>query len=239
MSKRYPTIEKIAGALNGKAPKSVSHSVYSPTEATETRPSIVLRTVPITIGIPMDEVMFSRFFIHFIALDIMPWDATICLQDTYLSEARNKIHNRFLSEKNYDYLLMLDSDVMPPPTLIETLMKHDKPMVGGWYKKKEKIPVKDETGAIIRYLSRPVVYDYDGTGFRQLQEPRTGLEKVGGAGAGCWLMRRDAAEALGQDPYGDSARGEDLRLCKSLLEKGIDMWVDWSLDCAHIGVFHV
>jgi hypothetical protein len=53
------------------------------------------------------------------------------------------------------------------------------------------------------------------------------------------MMRRDAAEAIGKDPYGDSARGEDLRLCRMLIEKNIPMFVDWSLDCAHCGVFHV
>jgi cellulose synthase/poly-beta-1,6-N-acetylglucosamine synthase-like glycosyltransferase len=239
MSKRYPTIEKIAGKLNGKIPKFANHNVYSPSEEREVKPSIVLRTVPIAIGIPMDELMFSRFFIHFLELDIMPWDATICLQDTYLSEARNKIHNRFLEEKNYDHLLMLDSDVMPPPTLIERLLAHDKAMVGGYYKKKEQFPVKDASGVVIKTVARPVVYSYENGAFRQRLGPGEGLEQVGGAGAGCWMMRRDAAEAIGKDPYGDSARGEDLRLCRMLIEKNIPMFVDWSLDCAHCGVFHV
>jgi cellulose synthase/poly-beta-1,6-N-acetylglucosamine synthase-like glycosyltransferase len=239
MSKRYPTIEKIAGSLNGKIPKFANHNVYSPVEGHEVKPSIVLRTVPIAVGIPMDELMFSRFFIHFLELDIMPWDCTICLQDTYLSEARNKIHNRFLEEKNYDHLLMLDSDVIPPPNLIETLLGHNKAMVGGWYKKKEKFPVKNVDGVVTGYMSRPVVYSYKDGSFTELLNPGKGLEKIGGAGAGCWLMRRDAAEAVGKDPYGDSARGEDLRLCRMLMEKGIDMFVDWSLDCQHTGVFSV
>jgi hypothetical protein len=239
MSKRYPTIEKIAGKLNGKIPKFASHNVYSPGSEREVKPSIVLRTVPIAIGVPMDELMFSRFFIHFLELDIMPWDATICLQDTYLSEARNKIHNRFLEEKNYDHLLMLDSDVLPPPNLIETLLGNDKDMVGGFYRKKEQFPVKNLAGEVIRTVARPVVYKTDADGFHQYLEPGKGLEKVGGAGAGCWLMSRSAAEAVGKDPYGDSARGEDLRLCRILAEKGIDMWVNWDLSCRHAGVFVV
>ena len=134
---------------------------------------------------------------------------------------------------------MVDSDVLAPPELVKTLIGHNKPLVGGWYK--NKIP---DAG-----MHSPVVYDYkatkqDGKGwdvnyYKHRKYPGEGLEKVDGLGAGCLLMRRDLAEALGERPYDMNAGGEDLVLCKKVYDLGFDIHVDWSLACAHIGVSYV
>jgi hypothetical protein len=177
----------------------------------------------------MDEVLYARFFIFFYRLNIMPWDSFATSESTYLPDARNEIHNNFL-KMDCPYLMMLDSDVLCPPTLVETLVGHDKHLVGGWYKNKayQKKP-------------HPIVYDFHSEDDNQInftprKEPGTGLEKVGGMGAGCWLMSKELAEALGENPYDLQKGGEDLRLSKKVMDLGYDMWVDWDLACAHCGV---
>ena len=65
------------------------------------------------------------------------------------------------------------------------------------------------------------------------------MERVDGAGAGSWLMRRDVAEALGESPYDMNSGGEDLKLCRKITEAGFEMFVDWNTPCAHCGVFFV
>jgi len=50
------------------------------------------------------------------------------------------------------------------------------------------------------------------------------------------VMRRDAAEALGENPYDMNSGGEDMKLCLRLKELGIPIFVDWSIQCAHAGV---
>ena len=57
--------------------------------------------------------------------------------------------------------------------------------------------------------------------------------------AGCWLMARELAEALGKDPYSMDKAAEDLVLCKKIMDLGYEMWVDWDLPCAHCGVTYV
>lgn len=160
----------------------------------------------------------------------MPFDKFSTSEGTYLQKARNDIHNKFLKSQ-YPYLMMLDSDILFPPKMLETLMKHDLPIVGGWYKDKK---AEDH---------HPCVYDFvedkeEFSVFRHRKEAGEGLEMVDATGAGCWLMKREAAEALGEDPYGHkiAGGGEDMILCRRLMELGIPLHVDWNLNCAHLGV---
>ena len=49
-----------------------------------------------------------------------------------LVRARNKILDYFL-ERDYDYLLMMDADVIAPPNIIKELIKQNKDIISGLY----------------------------------------------------------------------------------------------------------
>ncbi len=190
---------------------------------------VPLRHMPVCWGIPMDELCFSLWVGNFFHLPYMPWDHMSVTYSTYLPDARNTIHKIFVNDLKDDYLVMLDSDVMPPPDFLDRLLKHKLPLVGGWYRKKGG-------------KNDPVVYDQiaaDGVlhKWKIREEPGTGLEKVDGAGAGCWLMHRSVAEAIGQTPYSmENGGGEDLNMCSKVRAAGFDIYIDWSIACAHAGV---
>lgn len=190
---------------------------------------ITIRDMPIQWGIPMDETMFTLWFSNWVNLDVMPWDDIAISHSTYLPEARNFVHESFVKYSKLEWLMMLDSDVMPPPSVLQQLLSHGKLMVGGWYRKKGG-------------MNEPVVYDYQGKkedgkhGWKIRMVPGEGLERVDGAGAGCWLMHRSVAEAIGLKPYDMERGGEDLGLCLKVKEAGFDCWIDWKLACAHLGV---
>ena len=233
----------VARKVEETAPDETFHHHFDGGHAVEHRSNLIIRSQPIAIGLPMDELLFSKFMINFLGLNIMPWDPIITTASTYLPDARNQIHNIFLKNPDATHLLMLDSDVLPPPDFINRMLKHNKPVVGGYYCKKEKYPVKQTDGSIIT-VQRPVVYDYVGLQdgkdiFSQRVFPGSGMERVDGAGAGSWLMRRDVAEALGESPYDMNSGGEDLKLCRKITEAGFEMFVDWNTPCAHCGVFFV
>lgn len=194
--------------------------------------SPTFRKTPVMWGVPCDELSYSKFWTRFIGTaGVMPFDGFAFSEGTYLQKARNEIHNKFL-KSNAKYLMMLDSDVLFPPNFLETLMAHNLPIVGGWYRDKKA----DD--------HHPAVYDFvedhaDGYAvFRHRSTPGEGLEKVSATGAGCWLMTREVAEALGEEPYGTniSGGGEDFILCRKLMKLNILLHVDWSLNCAHLGV---
>lgn len=184
------------------------------------------RAEPIFWGIPMDEVVYAKFFSQFLKYHTMPWDSYGTTESTYISSARNDIHRAFVEDSDCDYMMMLDSDILAPPEILETLLAHNKHIVGGWYKNKN-----------YGDPPHPIVYDYLESGeFTKVLEPRKGLEKVAGMGAGCWLMTRELAEALGPKPYSMAGGGEDLELCKKIHDLGYDIWVDWEIPVAHLGV---
>ena len=182
---------------------------------------------PIVFGIPMDEVMYSRFFQHFIKQSGFRNDDRFCFSEgTYLHISRNKIHNEFL-ESDGQFLMMLDSDIMFPPLIAQTLWEHKLPIVGGWY--------HDKKGR------HPAVYDLKNGMVGHRTERGKGLEKVYAMGAGCWLMSRKVAEALGESPYEmhKNGGGEDFVICEKMMSLDIPLYVDWELPCAHLGVFHL
>src|SRR3990167_413023 len=172
------------------------------------KPKFEYRKTPVIWAVPCDELGYSKFWTRFVGTaGIMPFDIFLSVEGTYLEKARNDIHNKAL-EMGYP-LMMLDSDVLFPPKTLETLMSHNLPIVGGWYKDKKS----DD--------KHPCVYDFvedqpDFPVFRHREKPGTGLEKVDGMGAGCWLMSPETVKALGKDPYGHniSGGGEDFKLCR-------------------------
>lgn len=192
--------------------------------------TVSIRKTPILWGIPCDELGYSGFWIHFMRhSNWMPWDGFAGSEGTYLPKARNVIHNAFL-ESSLDYLMMLDSDILFPTNIADRLIAHKLPIVGGWYKDKK---ANDH---------HPVVFDFvreDENGvavWTHRDKPGQGVERVDATGAGAWLMSRDVAEALGKNPYHMNSGGEDMVLCRKLMELNIPLYVDWSLACAHTGV---
>jgi len=223
-----PTTKKYA-ALLGKGVDDVGGE----TDINTT--TIRYRRFSVAWGVPMDELGYSYWFINFMKLNFMPWDGVIFALNTYLPEARSFIHEQFLTvTTEAKYLIMLDSDVIPPIGAIEKLLARKLPLVGGWYPKKTH---KEED-------RKPVVYDYVGLRngkpkWKIRDKPGEGLEEVGAAGAGFWVMRRDVAEAIGKRPYDMLKAGEDLEMCRKVREAGFKIYIDWDLKAEHRGVFSV
>ena len=198
--------------------------------------SAIIRTTPVCWGIPFDEISYSKWVqAMFIHNRMMPWDDFMTTTSTYLPTARNDIHEDYVTLTGDDWLMMLDSDVSPPPQIVDKLLAHtENPevrFVGGWYRMKGP-PYS------------PVVYQDLGMGkdgkfghrIYEEDEIGTGLEQVDAAGAGCWLLHRSVAEAIGKRPYDMEHGGEDLKLCRAVTDAGFSIWVDWDLACAHFGV---
>lgn len=234
--KYQKALDKIIESINDKKLPGQTIANYAHGETSWQETQLKLRNFRIAWGFPLDELMFSLFFTRLPYLNFMPWDIRLTTLSTYLPDARNVIHTNFLKTgKDVNYLAMIDSDVLPPPWFIDTLVGYDKPLVGGWYSYKIPKIINGEQ------IYQPTVYDYlkseNGVDYYNRRDfPGKGLEKVDGLGAGCLLMRRDLAEALGERPYDMNAGGEDLVLCKKIYNLGFDIHVDWDMACPHVGV---
>lgn len=51
----------------------------------------------------------------------------------FIWESQNEIRNYFLDNKEYEYLMFIETDLIPPPDIIEKLIVHQKPVVGAPY----------------------------------------------------------------------------------------------------------
>lgn len=229
-------IEAGAKIVRERVPKSRILAFADPDDQFQEVQTVNVRTTPVAWGLPMDETVFSMWVQRSMRHQVMPWDDLLFSRSTYVPDARNIIHDRFIKHSKCDILVMNDSDTILPPEFLDTCLNHmvsnpEIRMIGGWYKKKALEEGKDY----------PLVYHYrpdvpGKSAFEPYKEPGTGLESVDAAGAGCWVMHRSVAEAVGPMPYNMNEGGEDLIFCRKVVNAGFKLWIDWDLRCAHIGV---
>ena len=155
------------------------------------------------------------------------------IRGKYFESAKDRIiHSRnllrrYCLENDYDYLLSLEQDVVPPKNVIERLMKHDKEIVGGLYyylgdDKKTLLPMiwVHHEGEYARRLT-----------FKEVQGEEL-IEAIT-CGLGCVLIKRNALDRIrfrhvkGEEPW------DDLWFCEDARQKGFKVYVDTGVKCKH------
>jgi hypothetical protein len=135
-----------------------------------------------------------------------------------LARKRNGLARTMLRERRFQWLLMLDSDMMPPADTIARLLAHGQPIVGALYRQK-----------------RP---PYPFVAARDDKQPlRLGtLERVALIGAGCLLVRRAVFESLPEPWFTANGEdvGEDADFCRKAIAAGFSVWCDTTLEAGHI-----
>lgn len=190
------------------------------------------RTFPVFVGMPADELQYSRFTSRLVAIPKHPRDIYMVIEGTYVTEARNELHRAFVEEvpQEYEWFFMLDTDVLPPINAIDKLIARNKSFIGGWYRNKN-------SGGIDVYSQVRIKEDGRIDWAEWSQPGDHGYQKVDAMGLGCQLMHRSVAEMLGPRPYTQHISGEDLELCYKLRkEHKTDVYVDWELPCDHLGM---
>ena len=107
-------------------------------------------------------------------------------------------------EEDYDYLLIVESDLFPEPDALKKLLRHHKDVVGLPY----EIGFNKNRGLCVFTLDKKTI----GMGTRRLtpEESKTfldgSLKKVHGMGVGCCLIKREILEEF---PFWYSAADND------------------------------
>ena len=158
-------------------------------------------------------------------------------QIPYYEKPRDRMmHSRNLLRKeaidgNYDYLLMLDQDVIIPPNSLKQLLSHNKQVITGiyysFYKidgKSRMLPVlwkeEDEKNDIMRFFTT-----------EEVEQPR--LTEARACGTGCLLIRRDVLEGLEFRYKHELDGADDVWFCHDIKQKGIQLYADTSIKCKH------
>jgi len=141
--------------------------------------------------------------------------------------ARNRMVHRFLATEA-DWLLMFDSDQIPPDDLIPRLLAHGAHVVGAF------VPVQKD-GEVA-----PLILQRTGDdAYRSIPDPAS-LVEVDATGAGCLLVSRDVLQAV-EPPWfsvrltagGNGAVSEDFVFCGRVKDAGYQVYVDTQTRCRH------
>ncbi|MDE2095638.1 MAG: hypothetical protein KGL39_00145 [Patescibacteria group bacterium] len=170
-----------------------------------------------------------RQFYPFLPVAGMPFD-----------HARNVICQKAL-EYGAQYVLMLDSDVIPPRDTIIRLMAHNLPLVSGMYCRRSPphgVPVMIKEGQWITNFVPGSLVEADVVGSGCLLIHRSVLEAMSPsdkARGKQWFDWRVDMRGTGTLPDG-LCMSEDFVFCANARQQlGIKAYVDTSIVCKHIG----
>ncbi len=169
-----------------------------------------------------------------------------------LVSSRNIILNYAL-ENNYDYVLMMDSDVIAPKTIIKDLLENNKDIVSGIYNNyfvidgEQKLrPVAwcyitpEEFEAISKKTNFPPSVKSHKDLRRHLteEEVKSGkLIRVKFPSAGCMLLKRRVFEKIKYgllDLPGGKKSGDDIYFCTKAEEEGFEVYCNTKVKCEHL-----
>ncbi|MBU0930262.1 MAG: hypothetical protein KJ623_04280 [Nanoarchaeota archaeon] len=155
-----------------------------------------------------------------------------CVKDEYFENARERIvHSRNLLrkkvlEEDYDYLLSLEQDVIPPKDIIENLLKWDKKIISALYFK------TDPNGTLT-----PLLWIKDEIGIRKAyldEVEQNKLVKAAAVGIGCILIHKDVLKNI-KFRYEKEKEGfDDVFFCDDAINNGFEVYCDTSIKCKHL-----
>lgn len=158
-------------------------------------------------------------------------DTVRVIEDLFVTQARNKAVLDFL-ESDCTHLWFVDDDIITPEGCMRSLLEPNLPVVSGLYRD---------------VLERPIVYDLAPFALWSKDRPiAPGLQRVGGAGLGCVMIKRWVFEELAapwfairtdagfsEGKYKIVETGEDVFFSEQLQRYGIHFMLHGGVTCGH------
>ncbi len=151
-----------------------------------------------------------------------------------VSKAHNLLRETALKGK-YDYLFILDQDVIPPARAIDILVKRGKKAIAGLYFGNHTLP--NGVNAVMPFAWKFTEKEKDWTKTRYLNESEVwqpGIIKIAFAGGGCILLHSDILEKIKfrYDPSIDA--WDDRWLGYDIYDNGLEFYLDNTIKCKHL-----
>lgn len=204
----------------------------------------------LAIGIPIGPTVRDKFFRGWLTLKTHQVDV-IPAVGHYTTNAHNFIVREFLKLPGVDRLLLLETDHLFPPNLLERVSYYDAPIVSAVYN------LREEPHEMAAYIPQPEYEgskrvwagDWSGAQCRfpspslQLEwMQRNQLFPVLAVGMGCCSIDREVLEAFPKDepPFQSPiVNGEivtdDFWFCRRAAQLGFPIHVDGAVHTPHLG----
>lgn len=183
----------------------------------------------ITIGIPCNRVIkpaTMQSLLDMIAFSDYDYQFIVATEGYTIAENRAYIAVQAQRNKS-DYLLFIDDDMVFPKDTLETLIGHEKEVIGVPYYSRmlpRKSVVVLENGKVLK------------------GEVPSELFKCQHVGTGIMLIKMDVFDKIDKPWFkfvnhesGFTEMGEDAWFCKQAREKGVDIWCDSTITIKHLG----
>jgi len=155
-----------------------------------------------------------------------------CFMGYSVARARNFMAQAAL-DGGFDYLLMCDSDMLPPSDGLANLMSHDVEVCLGW-------GVRGSSDDGQTSVIKPNTQGYHESYYARELSALDGLVEVKGGGMCFALINVDVFRRLPRpwfkyvDYPNGSALGEDYYFCQQCGSAGLKVHVDTRVGCGHI-----
>ena len=204
----------------------------------------------VLIAVPTFENIYPDTFKSIYDLDVSGHDVEFDFVRGYdCATARNRIAQIAL-DRNKDYVLMVDNDVVIPKDALKNLMEENKEVVLGYYAHRDAdniyrgrtcvCKLYDKNGK--REMNYPLESEYTAAELATLREEGKTTIQIHGGGMGCALIRTDVFRRI-RYPWYDwvnypgNNRGmlsEDLYFCEQLKDAHIPIYTDTRVSCGHL-----
>lgn len=194
----------------------------------------------ITIGMTLYNIMpvetfvsFNNLIFEMLTLIEKNKRVTFSLINTKglpVDKARNNIVMQFIDQqRDSEYLLFLDADMVFPRDLVKNLLNIDADVATALAFKKW-------------WPHYPTIYHYNGKEFKSIIDyEKKKIIEVDGCGMACCLIKREVFEKI-KYPWFEFEEikegkyfSEDLTFCKKVKKAGFKIKVDTGLVCGHVG----
>lgn len=204
----------------------------------------------ILIAVPTFENIYPDTFKSIYDLDTTGHDAGFEYVRGYdCATARNRIAQMAL-DRNADYVLMVDNDVVLPKDALLNLLSNETDVCLGYYAHRDNDNVYrgrtcvckllTETGA--RWKNYPLESEYTADELQKLKASGEYKVRIHGGGMGCALIKTEVFTKIKYPwydwvNYADDKRGmlsEDLYFCEGCRKASIPIFTDTRVNCGHM-----
>ena len=198
----------------------------------------------ILIAVPTFESIYPDTFKSIYEMDKGGRDCEFEFVRGYdCATARNRIAQTAI-DRDADYVLMVDNDVVLPKDALINLLDDAKDVCLGFYAHRGTDNLYHGRTCVCKlgWFNYPLESEYTAAELRELEEAGTYKVAIHGGGMGCALIRTEVFRQM-QYPwydwvnYADDHRGmlsEDLFFCEKCKGAGIPIWTDTRVRCGHI-----
>lgn len=186
----------------------------------------------ILIAVPTTDMVPAHFAQSLVSLKKVGECAVSFSIGSLVYDARNQLAAQAI-EKEADYVMWFDSDMIFNPDTLERLLAHDKDFVCGMYFRRRPPYTPTLFKKLRLTSSQTVIWE----GYEDYPDH---LFQIEGCGFGCVLMKTDMLIDIAAK-YGNGSwfspianSGEDCSFCIRAKEQGYELWCDPTIPLGHI-----